>query len=90
MSRAVVEPAELRKFAQHLRRMSEDTKGQLSLTQQQLLNLGSTWRDQEHEKFVQEFQQQLQALGTFMQSTDEYVRFLLRKAERAEEYLQQR
>ena len=90
MSRAVVEPAELRKFAQHLRRMSEDTKRQLSLTQQQLLNLGSTWRDQEHEKFVQEFQQQLQTLGTFMQSTDEYVRFLLRKAERAEEYLQQR
>jgi hypothetical protein len=70
--------------------MSEDMKRQLSLTQQQLLNLGSTWRDQEHEKFVQEFQQQLTALGTFMQSTDEYVRFLLRKAERAEEYLQQR
>lgn len=90
MSRAIVDPAELRRFAQHLRRTNDDLRRNLSSTQQQLLNLGGTWRDQEHDKFVQDFEQQVQQMNGFMAATDEYVRFLLRKAERAEEYLQQR
>jgi uncharacterized protein YukE len=90
MSRAIVEPGELRRFAQFLRRSNDEMRRQIHMVQAQLNNLSNTWRDQEHEKFVEEFGQQVQAITNYMESTDEYVRFLLRKAERVEEYLQQR
>ena len=56
----------------------------------QMLSLGDTWRDQEHEKFVREFEQTMLALRHFVEVTEEHVPFLLRKAERIEEYLHQR
>ena len=90
MPQAIVDPEQVRRFAQLLRRFSEELERQMHLIQNQLHNLGSTWRDQEHRKFAEEFQQQVVALSKFTESTQEYARFLLRKAQRAEEYLRQR
>jgi len=90
MSQAIVDPAELRRFAQFLRRFSDDLRRQVTVSQTQLQNLSASWRDQEHQKFADEFSQQIQSLSGFMEVVDEYVRFLLRKAEKADEYLQQR
>ena len=42
------------------------------------------------EKFSEEFEQQLAQFGRFVESTGEYVPYLIRKAERIEEYQQQR
>jgi hypothetical protein len=56
----------------------------------QLVNLGSTWRDKEHEKFSQEFEQTLQVIKRFVEAANLHIPFLLRKAERVDEYLQQR
>jgi hypothetical protein len=53
-------------------------------------SLGQTWRDQEHEKFVQEFDQTMQVVNRFLEASSQHIPFLLRKAERVEEYLQQR
>jgi hypothetical protein len=55
-----------------------------------MLTLGETWRDQEHVKFVQEFEKTLQMLDHFTQAAELHVPFLIHKAERIEEYLQQR
>ena len=52
--------------------------------------IGQTWRDKEHEKFVEEFEQTLLVMKRFVEATNQHVPFLLRKAERIEEYLQQR
>ena len=41
-------------------------------------------------KFAEEFEQQLITFGRFVESTGEYVPYLIRKAERVEEYQQQR
>jgi uncharacterized protein YukE len=90
MSQAVVDPAELRRFAHNLKRFSEDLQMDLAGLHGQMLTLGETWRDQEHAKFVQEFEQTLQLLGHFMELTNEHIPFLIHKAERIEEYLQQR
>src|SRR5436853_4240041 len=90
MSQAIVDPAELRRFAQFLRRFGDDLRRQVTVTQTQLQNLSASWRDQEHQKFADEFGQQIQSLSGFMEVVDEYTRFLLRKAEKADEYLQQR
>ena len=39
---------------------------------------------------MEDFEQQIQVLRRFVESTNTYVPFLIRKAERVEEYLQQR
>jgi uncharacterized protein YukE len=90
MAKAIVDPSELRRFAQHLKHFTGDVQHQLATLQGQFAGLGDTWRDQEHEKFAQEFVQTMLVLGRFLETANQHVPFLLRKAERIEEYLQQR
>ena len=90
MPRAVVDPGELRRFAHHLKHFQGELRAQVAALQGQFAGLGDTWRDQEHEKFAQEFIQTMQTIARFLEAADQHIPFLLRKAERIEEYLQQR
>jgi uncharacterized protein YukE len=90
MAQAIVNPEELRRFAVNLRRFNNDLLNQMTAVHGQLVGLGQTWRDKEHEKFVEEFEQTLQVMRRFVEATNQHVPFLLRKAERVEDYLQQR
>jgi uncharacterized protein YukE len=90
MSQAIVNPADLRKFAKALDRFSNELQTQMLMLKGQLNHLGESWRDQEHEKFTQEFEQTLIATNRFLEATRLHVPFLMRKADRAEEYLRQR
>jgi uncharacterized protein YukE len=90
MSQAIVDPGELRRFAFNLKRFNEELQTQLVGLHGQMLSLGETWRDQEHARFVQEFEQTLLLLNHFMEMANEHIPFLVHKAERIEEYLQQR
>ena len=90
MSRAVVDPAELRRFAANLKRFNADLQTNLAGVHGQLMALGDTWRDQEHDRFKAEFEATIQVLERFVEHANLHIPFLLRKAERIEEYLQQR
>lgn len=90
MAQAIVDPAELRRFAHNLKRFNADVNTNLSALHGQLLSLGDTWRDQENQHFVQEFEQTIMVLEKFLATADVHIPFLLRKAERIEEYLSQR
>ena len=90
MAQAVVNPEELRRFAAQLKRFNNDMITQLTTLNGQLAELSQSWRDREHDKFVEEFEQTLQVVKRFVDSTNQHIPFLLRKAERIEEYLQQR
>lgn len=90
MSQAIVDPQELRRFAHNLKVFTSELESRIAALHGQLGALGQTWRDQEHEKFVQEFEQTMAAVGRFTQAAAQHIPFLLRKAERVEEYLQQR
>lgn len=90
MSQAIVSPEELRRFAQSLKRFNAGLSEQLSALAMQLEGLSATWRDQENRRFAEEFARNLQVMGRFIETNEEYIPFLLRKAERIEEYLQQR
>jgi uncharacterized protein YukE len=90
MAQAVVNPEELRRFAVNLRQFNNELLNQMTVVHGQLVGLGQSWRDREHEKFVEEFEQTLQVMKRFVEATNQHVPFLLRKAERVEEYLQQR
>jgi uncharacterized protein YukE len=90
MPQAIVDPAEVRRFAHNLKQFNNELQNRLMVLHGQLVNLSSTWRDQEHERFTQEFEQTMAALNRFMEASADHIPFLLRKAERVEEYLQQR
>jgi uncharacterized protein YukE len=90
MPQAIVDPSELRRFAQTLKKFNAELQHALAVLHGQLSGLGDTWRDQEHVKFVQEFDETLRVMQKFSAAADVHIPFLLRKAERIEEYLSQR
>lgn len=90
MAQAIVDPAELRRFAQHLKQFNQDLRDRMAGLHSHVLALADTWRDQEHERFTQEFEQALRVLQAFLAQGDQYIPFLLRKAERVEAYLGQK
>lgn len=90
MGQAIVNPDDLRRFAMQLRQFSNEMLAQMKTIHGQLGGLGASWRDREHDKFAEEFEQTLQVMARFVDVTNQHVPFLLRKAERVEEYLNQR
>lgn len=51
--------------------------------------MGDTWQDQEHAKFAEEFQQSMKAMKRFVEVSNQHTPYLLRKAQRIEDYLNQ-
>lgn len=90
MAKAIADPAEMRRFAQDLHRFNLELQGQVSAMGAKMGALQGTWKDQEQQKFAEEFEQQLNTFGRFVEATGDYVPYLIRKAERVEEYQQQR
>ncbi len=85
-----MDPEKVRRFAEELHRFNADLQTRLSALQARFAGLGDTWQDQEHEKFAEEFRQTLTALRKFVAHSERHAPYLLRKAQRIEEYLQQR
>lgn len=90
MAQAIVDPDELRRFAHNLDRFNRELQNQMTVLRGQLKNLGQTWRDQEHEKFIQQFDETMLVMNRFVDISQEQIPMLMRKAERVEEYLKQR
>lgn len=90
MSKAIADPAEMRRFANALKVFNGDLQNRMQVLHSQLGALSQTWRDQENLKFVQEFEQTMVAIKRFVEASNEHIPFLMRKAERVEEYLTQR
>ena len=89
MSKAVMDPAEVRRFAEELKRFNLELQNRITLLQARFAALGETWQDQEHARFAEEFRQTMKALQKFMEISSQHTPFLLRKAQRIEEYLSQ-
>ncbi|MGE5608471.1 MAG: WXG100 family type VII secretion target [Bacillota bacterium] len=90
MGKAVVDPAELRRFAQDLTRFNMELQSLMAGLNAKLAALESTWRDQEQRKFAEAFQQTAKALGSFLEASHQHAAFLNKKAGLVEEYLRQR
>lgn len=90
MAKAVVDPDDVRRFAQDLKRFNGDLQNQMKIMHGRLNALGQTWRDQEHTKFAESFEETLRVLARFTEAAETHIPFLLRKAQRIEDYLQQR
>lgn len=90
MAQAIVDPAELRRFAQTLKKFNNDLAERMSALSNLLNDLTNTWRDQEQTKFRTEFEQHMKTIARFIEANNQHIPYLLRKAERIEEYMQQR
>ena len=90
MSKAHVDPAELRRFAQDLARFNNDLQTLVGGLNARMRNLETTWRDQEQRKFAEAFDQTVKVLGNFLEASHQHVSFLGKKASLIEEYLKQR
>ena len=90
MAQAMMNPEEVRRFAEELKRFNADLQARMAALQARFTALGETWQDQEHEKFAEEFRQTMKALRQFVELSQQHSPYLLRKARRIEEYLQQR
>ena len=90
MTQAIVNPADLRQFAQMLKQFNQDLSDRSMALAAQLHALSGTWRDQENLKFTEQFEQHLRYLQRFIDANNSHIPYLTRKAERIEEYLQQR
>ena len=90
MAQAIMDPEEVRRFAKELKRFNDDMQLKASSLQARFAALGSSWQDQEHEKFSEEFIMTMKALKKFMEVSEKHTPYLLRKAQRIDEYLDQR
>lgn len=90
MAQAIMDPEKVRRFADELHRFNQDLQNRMALLQARFLALGESWQDQEHEKFREEFVQTMKAMKKFVELSNQHAPYLLRKAQRIEEYLQQR
>ncbi len=89
MAQAIMDPEKVRRFADELQRFHTDLENRLVLLQARFNALGDTWQDQEHEKFSEEFKLAMKALKKFVELSKAHTPYLLRKAQRIEEYLNQ-
>jgi uncharacterized protein YukE len=90
MSQAIVDPAELRRFAKDLARFNSDVQGLVGTIHAKMRSLESTWRDQEQRKFAESFTDTVRVLARFIDASEQHVVFLNKKAQLAEEYLKRR
>jgi uncharacterized protein YukE len=90
MAQAIMDPEGVRRFAEELKRFNIDLQNRMASLQARFASLGETWQDQEHTKFSDEFKETMKALKKFIEISNQHTPYLLRKAQRIEEYLNQR
>jgi uncharacterized protein YukE len=90
MAQAIMDPEEVRRFASELKRFNDDVQMKASSLHARFSALGATWQDQDHEKFAEEFITTMKVLRKFMEISEKHTPYLLRKAQRIEQYLDQR
>ncbi len=85
-----MDPEQVRRFAEELKRFNSDLQDKITSLHARFAALGDTWQDQEHLKFAEEFNQTMKALKKFVEVSNRHTPYLLRKAQRIDEYLNQR
>ena len=88
MPQAVVDPDDLRQFALKLRKFNADLRDRLQSLNHDMTGLSTTWRDQEHKRFSEQFDEHMKLMARFLELTDRHIPYLARKADQIDEYLQ--
>ncbi|MCL0040896.1 WXG100 family type VII secretion target [Thermodesulfovibrionales bacterium] len=87
MAQVHVDPEKLRRFAGELRQFTEVINNYFNLLSNEMNRLGSSWQDQEYEKFKRGFAPSRQMLQKFADESKKIVPLLEKDATDIEEYL---
>lgn len=87
MSQAIVNPDHLRQFAGNLKAFTDDLQQRAGSLSSQMNQLGESWRDQQHRRFASEFEDELRQMARLIQSAEQHIPYLLRKADQIDAYL---
>jgi uncharacterized protein YukE len=90
MSKAVVDPDQMRKFSSQLDQSSKNLRDQKAAVIAGFSKLQETWRDDKYARFDQLFSESMRALERYIQESERYSTFLKQKAQRAQRYMDQR
>jgi uncharacterized protein YukE len=90
MAKVHVEPEALRRFARDLTSFNLELRQLNARIQGRMNELEQSWRDPEQGKFSETFRQTAKVLDRFLETSEEHVQVLGRKAGHIEKYLQQR
>ncbi len=90
MPQAIVDPAELRRFIQHLKKFNGEVLEQMQGANGNWSRWAPPGVIRNTSGFWKNSNNNCDTLSRFVDITNQYVPYLLRKAERIEEYLQQR
>ena len=90
MARAVIDPAKVKAFASELTSFTNELQSRMQSLCGSYKSLGDTWQDQEHAKFSEEFERSMKNLRRFIEAANNQTPVLTRKADKIEEYLNQR
>jgi uncharacterized protein YukE len=85
----VVDPEDLRRFAFELKQFTTDVQQQVTNIQRRFVKVGETWQDQEHAKFAEDFERIVSAFSKFLEASEKHIPYLMRKAQRIQDYLDQ-
>jgi uncharacterized protein YukE len=87
MPQVIVDPEELRRFASDLKVFNDRMRDQMATLRGRFRHLGETWRDQEQQRFAQEFDKTVKVLDRFVRESETYISFLRQKARPVDQYL---
>jgi uncharacterized protein YukE len=90
MGKAHVDPGELRRFARDLSRFGEEIQQLTMGLRAKMRDLQKSWRDQQQQRFSDEFEKTVKTLRSFSEASQRHVLFLQQQAGHIEEYLRQR
>jgi uncharacterized protein YukE len=86
MAQIDVNPQRLREFAATLTDLRTVVDEEGARVHRRLDRLSESWRDQEYDQFVEEFQSVMQAINAFCDDVDAAVPLLIRDAEAIENF----
>ena len=84
---AIADPEEIERFAKELKQFNGELQSISQRLHGQFHQLGSSWRDQEFQKFAQQFEQTSKVIQSYLRSSDAQIPMLLKKAHTLREYL---
>lgn len=90
MPQAIVDPDELERFTKELKQFNNRVEQMLRELTFRFNRVGDTWKDIEHQRFAEEFAQTSRMLHQFVVSSERHIPVLMKKAEYARAYLNQR
>ncbi len=90
MARAIIDPDEVRAFATELKSFNDELQGRMMSLYMRFRTLNETWQDQEQAKFAEEFEKSIKNLKKFVDLANVQAPILMRKADKIDEYLNQK